>query len=95
LYKNSNDLTVAAWGMRHQCILLANNPCTDKDLVTCPTPERGFLQRLTVQPFSGQGLDIVYARDLTGRMTGQDSSVNTEDWLYQYDSMPDTEKGLR
>jgi hypothetical protein len=49
------------------------------------TPERGFLSRLTVAPLTGQNLDILYSRDLTGRMTSQDSSVNTEEWLYSYD----------
>jgi YD repeat-containing protein len=51
------------------------------------SPERSFLTRVTTTPVTGQGLDLVYARDLKGRITSVDSSVNVEDWAYSYDAL--------
>jgi YD repeat-containing protein len=50
------------------------------------TPERGFLSRVATYA-TGGALDVTYTRDLKGRITVADSSVNTEDWQYYYDDL--------
>jgi hypothetical protein len=39
------------------------------------SPERSFLTRVTTTPLTGQGLDLVYARDLKGRIASFGSSM--------------------